>query len=524
MKKMDESMKQERYPNLILSALGKISPQVRITFLSTILCGLAAHGTGLMNKISYQDDIYNLFGFGATVTSGRWMLHILAWLEGLLFGTGNASLPLFNGLISLTCVGLAGGMLVNLMKIRNRAYCAMLGCIMAAFPVLTALFAYMFTSHPYLIGMLMMTICACLICREGPWWSRLAGILLGGASIGVYQAFLPILPSVILMYDLKLLTREEKKIGGFLRRAGVQMLCVLGVLLFYFAANRFFLAKFQVELSSYMGIDQMGSMSVSSFLSRCGRAYREFFAPARDAATDMYPGSLRILHGLLMAAEGLLALRLLFVTGKRSRGKAVLTALLFALMPLACNLIFVMSEEVHSLMVYGQVMQAVLLVWLLDQAEFRQVRARQAVSLAASLLLAVEGVMYIRFDNQCYLKDTFRQQQAFSYYTTMITRIKSLEGFDPEMELCVLNAWYTKDPTIYSLEELDFIHLNTYEGSSGDFMHMTREYFLQNWLGFKVRWYGGTELFSNPEVQAMPAYPAEGSIRIIDGVVVVKLS
>ena len=92
------------------------------------------------------------------------------------------------------------------------------------------------------------------------------------------------------------------------------------------------------------------------------------------------------------------------------------------------------------------------------------------------------------------------------------------------MELCVLNAWYTKDPTIYSLEELDFIHLNTYEGSSGDFMHMTREYFLQNWLGFKVRWYGGTELLSNPEVQAMPAYPAEGSIRIIDGVVVVKLS
>ena len=524
MKKMDESMKQDRYPNLILSALGKISPRVRVTFLSALLCGLAAHGTGLMNKISYQDDIYNLFGFGATVTSGRWMLHILAWLEGLLFGTGNTSLPLFNGLVSLVCVGLAGGMLVHLMQIRRRVYCALLGCVMAVFPVLTALFAYMFTSHPYLIGMLMMTVSACLICREGPWWSRLAGILLGGASIGVYQAFLPLLPSVILMYDLKMLTRGEEKIGGFLRRAGIQMLCVLGVLLFYFAANRFFLAKFQVELSSYMGIDQMGSMSVSSFLTRCGRAYREFFAPARDQATDMYPGSLRILHGLLMAAEGLLALRLVFVTGKRSGGKAVLMALLFALMPLACNLIFVMSEEVHSLMVYGQVMQAVLAVWLLDQAEFRPVRARQAVSLAASLLLAVEGVMYIRFDNQCYLKDTFRQQQAFSYYTTLITQIKSLEGFDPEMELCVLNAWYTKDPTIYSLEELDFIHLNTYEGGSGDFMHMTREYFLQNWLGFKVRWYGGTELYSNPEVQAMPAYPAEGSIRIIDGVVVVKLS
>ena len=91
------------------------------------------------------------------------------------------------------------------------------------------------------------------------------------------------------------------------------------------------------------------------------------------------------------------------------------------------------------------------------------------------------------------------------------------------MEVCILNAWNTTDPTIYEMEELNFIHLNTYDGNSRDFMHMTREYFLQNWLGFRIRWYNGTEMYSMPEVKEMPIYPTDGSIRIINNVIVVKL-
>ena len=516
-------MERETDSNLILSGIRKISPQVWAAFFGALIFGLFCHGTILFNKISYQDDIYNLYGFGATVTSGRWMLHILAWLETVLYGNGNASLPLFNGLFSILCVGAAGGLLVRLLRIRNRVFCALLGCVLAAFPVLTALFAYMFTSHPYMIGLLLMVLSAVLICGRTPWWAKAAAAVLGGASVGIYQAFLPVLPAILLIYDLTVLSSGEESAGSFLRRAAVQILCVLGVMLFYFAANRFFLAKFQVELSSYMGINQMGSMPLSELAARCGKAYREFFFPTREIATDMYPGTLRILYRLMLGLDGLLAARLLFLTWKQSRVKALLAAMLLAVFPLACNLIYVMSEEVHSLMVYGQAMQAVLLVCLLDRSDFRGIRMNRAVSLAGSLILAVTGLMYARYDNQAYLKDTFRQQQAFSYYTTLITQIKSLEGYRPDMELCILNAWNTEDPTIHKMDEMNFIHLNTYDGDSENFMHMTREYFLENWLGFRIRWYAGTELYSLPEVKAMPAYPADGSIRIIQDVAVVKL-
>ena len=297
-------MKKEQTAHAVRRWIQRPGAQVWTAFWSTLVFGLFCHGMGLLNKLSHQDDIANLFGFGATITSGRWMLHVLSWLEGLFFGTGNASLPLYNGAISILCVGASCALLVDLLRIRNRVYCALMGSLMVAFPVMAVLFSYMFTSHPYMIGLLMMTLCGWLICKETPWWLKVVGVVLGSASVGVYQAFLPMLPTIFLIDDLMKLKRG-KEIGKILRSIGVQALCAAGVLLVYFAVNRLFLHKFGLELSSYQGIDQMESMSVRTLLERTGKAYRLFFFPGENPGADMYPGTLRGMYYLMLAVNGL---------------------------------------------------------------------------------------------------------------------------------------------------------------------------------------------------------------------------
>ena len=515
-------MRQEKETNPVLSAIGRISPQTRAVFLSVLIFGLFSHGTGLLNKLSHQDDIANLFGFGATVTSGRWMLHILCWLENLLFGTGNASLPLFNGMVSFLCVAGVCALLADLLNIQSRVHCALLSGLMISFPVMTALFSYMFTSHPYMIGLLMMTLCAYLICRETPWWVKAAAVLLGAASVGVYQAYLSILLAVFLMDDIMKLTAEER-IGTVLRRAGIQALCVAGVLLVYFGVNRLFLMKFGVEMTSYQGLDKMGVMSPGTFLARVGRAYAMFLSPDRNTGADLYPGTLRILYTVQVALTALLAAGRVCRVGRRNPGNAVLLAILFLLLPLGFNFIYVMSEEVHGLMVLGQAMLFVLLIALLDEQESLAFRGGKLLAAAAALVLAVTGVMYARFDNQCYLKETLQQQEAMSYYTSVITQIKSQEGYTPEMEICFVNDLTNPDPTIYDLEEMSFIHLNLYGSSTTDFIHTYKEYFMRRWCGFEANWYWGQDDPETwPEVREMPEYPADGSIQIVNGVLIVK--
>ena len=516
-------MNQKENSNLLISGIRKISPQVRAAFFGALLFGLFSQGMGLFNKFSHHDDVASLFDMGTTVSSGRWALLLLEWLERLFYGTGNTSLPLFNGMVSILCIGAACGLMVSLLRIRNKVYCTLLGGIMAAFPVITALFAYMFTSHPYMIGLLMMVFCAFLICRQTPWFVKLFAVCLGGTAVGIYQAFLPVLLTVILLYDLLESAEGNGLWKAFLRRVGCQILCLLGVMLVYAAGNRFFLNKYQVELSAYQGIDQMGQMSVQMLLDRFGRAYREFFNPSQHVFADMYPGTLHLVYLLMLVANGALALRLIILTGRKNKGQAVLLAVLFALIPLGCNLIYIMAENIHGLMVYGQVMQVVLFVLLFDRLDFSSKKLNQILSFGAAMVLAVMAVMYARFDNQCYLKDALHQQEAISYYTSLITQIKSQEGYRPEMPVYFANTEAADDPTVPGIDELDFIRLNPYWHNSMEYLHsLTRNEFIKVWCGADFPWSWNTDLESLPQVQAMPSYPADGSIQIIDETVVVK--
>ena len=52
----------------------------RLPFISAFLFGLAAHMFAFTNKLVNADEIESLFGKGATITSGRWGLELLARL------------------------------------------------------------------------------------------------------------------------------------------------------------------------------------------------------------------------------------------------------------------------------------------------------------------------------------------------------------------------------------------------------------------------------------------------------------
>ncbi len=516
---------QQERPNPIIAGIQKTSPQVRAMFFGVLFFGLFAQGMGLFNKFSHHDDVAILFDMGTTVSSGRWMLQIFTWLESVFFGTGNTSLPLYNGMISILILGTVGALIVSLFGIQNRVHCALLGCVMVSFPVITSLFAYMFTSHAYMTGLLMMTVSAYLICRKTPWWGKMIAICIGGAGVGIYQAYLPVFGSILLLYHIIRITESDEPWSVILRRIGIHLLCVLGVMAVYAAGNRFFLYKYQVALSGYQGIDQMGSMTLQEMLRRFGRAYREFFNPTPDVFGYMYPGKMRAVYIVMLAVDGLLALRLVFRTGRKNRGKAALLLLLFALIPLGCNLVYLMVEdEVHSLMVYGEVMQFVLFVWLMDRQDFSSLRLRRASSLGAALVLTVVSVMYARYDNQCYLKDALHQQEAISYFTTLITQIKSLPGYRTDMTVYFANA---EDPegdlSVYNIDELDFIRIVPYWHDTMEYLHCpTRTDFIRVWCGYEMPWGWNPEVETWPEVLEMPSYPEDGSVQVIRDAVVVK--
>ena len=494
---------------------------VHAAFLGAIIWGLIAQGMGLFNKYSSNDDIFQLFHIGSTITSGRWMLFLLEQAENLLFG-GHCSLPLLNGSFAIFCIGVSAGLLTCMLRIQKPLLSALLGAFMASYPTMTALFGFMFTVHAYMLAMLMMTASACLICRP-LWRAKGVGILLGTCAVGIYQAFLPILLSVILLYDILDLTDNKKNLSSILRSLLAQGICIFAVMILYTALSRFFLWKYALSLDSYMGISQAASTSPLIYLKRVSRAYQEFFLPSRQVSWDMYPQRAHHFYLLMLCAEGLMSVQLIRHTWQGSHGHGVLLALLLLLFPLGCNFIFVMSEQVHSLMVYGQVIHVVLFVCLFDRIECSISLARKAFSLCLILLLSGMCVIYARFDNQCYLKADFQQQEAISWYTELIARVKSAKGYRDDLPVAWVNRYNLKDRTMYNMEELNFLRLATYDYDMSEYINnYAWERFLAVWCGFRPDTADPEIVSPWPEVQFMPSYPADGSIQVINDVVIVK--
>ena len=501
----------------------RLSPSFLAALAGALSFGLLAHGMGLFNKFSWHDDIFSLFMTGTTVELGRWMLYVLTELEKWFYGNGHFSLPLVNGFTALLCVGLSAGLIAKYFKIRSRVLSALLGAVMAVFPAVASLFGFMFTIHYYMLSLLMITGGGILICTDGAWWRKAAGVLLCGCAVGVYQAFLPVLLMLVLTDQIMFLSLREEKTGFWLKRLLVRALCVAAVMGVYFAGSKLFLQLRHVQLDGYLGIDQVGSTSLGDYLARAGTAYREFFFPTHNVLWDMFPQALYNIRRLTLCLTAVLGVWHLARAWKKSPVRALLLAAAFALVPLGCNFIFVISEDVHSLMVYGQVMLFLLPLCLAEWTEPMFPPFRRVLSLASALVLAAGCVMYVRYDNQCYMKTAFQQQEAISWNTTLVSRIESAEGFRDELPVAFVNRENMSDLNLYNLEELDFLTLGTYDDNiQGYLNNWAWRQFLARWCGFEPRTVDPATVEDWPEVTAMPSYPDDGSIQVIRDVVVVK--
>ena len=127
-----------------------------------------------------------------------------------------------------------------------------------------------------------------------------------------------------------------------------------------------------------------------------------------------------------------------------------------------------------------------------------------------------------KYDNVTYLKAEFTQERLKSYYTTLITRIKSVEGYKDEYPVIYINENNIKDLSATELEEFEPIklaYLNNYEDGINNYAW---RYFLDKWCGYNPVMGNKEEFESLLEVKNMPRYPDSGSIKIINKVVVIK--
>ena len=372
--------------------------------------------------------------------------------------------------------------------------------------------------------------------REGMTGEEVAAVMAGfcllllALAMGIYQAYVTVAIGLALLAVLRE-TMEPSATFPKTLRLGLRFVALLAVgAVLYYAVLMVFLKVKGLELLSYLGMDAASSGYPIGQLPRLILS-----AYWQTAAFFFKPGSANAFATGWMAVLDLAALAVgaasffARVGSKRLKGESwrlVGGLCMAALLPLGLNFMRVLSpySDPTPLMKYSFVLVYGAVLMLADGAESarRLKRGWEYVPVVWAVLLLL---FCVNTDNLLYTAAAQSHRATESYATRMLSRIESCPGYERGMEIVVIGApdesqLRTRIPTFFQVDHYS-VPLNTVT-------HLNKHlyYYFNDWLNVPVDEPAEETMIAvsdSKAFQAMPLYPADGSVQVVDGRVVVKV-
>lgn len=467
----------------------------------------AAHAFGWFN-LSYSGDAMMIDptrGRTGQISDGQFLLPIYWAIRG------NLSAPLLVGLLSCLYLCLSTALIVETLGLTDRREIALTAGLLCSGASVTAInAAQLHVADAYFLALLL-AVAGTALCRRARLGFLPAsllfaaaaalepGMVMAGAALGVLAALLD--------------TLDGRRIRGKLGILSLAMALAMHVTGYALLTRRSGL-DWEAAIQPPLG---MGDGALPGALLR---AYAYPIAKAALPQTAHPTVCAAIMVALLLG--GLLALGVLLGrAGGKSRAHAVG---LFLLLPLAMNLpVFAAQRPEATSEMLAFVFLPVAAVALLGRA-FRRAGVYRAVAAGCAALF----VSAVVFSNQVYLKKTLELQATLSVMTRVIDRMERTEGYEVGVTPVALLG--SLEDSILAVSKQGFEHLESFDAAQNRYAPVTTEdytWYLWDIMGYPcslVSYYESGQLAGREDVRAMPAFPAQGCCRMIDGVMVVRLS
>ncbi len=503
----------------------RLTKEQKTAFLSVFIIGFFCHLFILTNSMYNNDDIRNLYASQDRTDLGRWLLPYAAGLSSFF------SLPIVNGILSLLFLALTGMVLVRIFDLHNRYGILLISGILAVFPSVACIFAYMFTADAYFISCFLAVLSVYFVTRTESRRLWIAGAVCLCCSVGIYQAYLTFVLLLLLLFFLLALLQPaqytRKDIGSLLIRYVLMLGSGMAAYyLFLMAALRIK----QTALSSYQGVDQSAAFSLHDIRSRILLIYQDFFQrfhPGEILAFNRWVQAASLVCVLLLAVFGFM----LFFRNRvfTSPLHSVLLVLAIATLPMCANTIYLISADVnyHTLMRHSWCLLFIAPVIFYEKAApLLRPSAQRLLEWACFAAVFLAMWNFILLSNIAYFNMNFRYEKTYALCIKIMDRIEQSPDYDKDRPMALIGN-YSKT---YKMEETTLL-LEPMTGMKGPrvFGGTSRAYlpFFQNCLGEDITVVTPEEeeaLQATPEFQEMPRFPHDGSIRVINGVTVIKLN
>jgi hypothetical protein len=301
--------------------------------------------------------------------------------------------------------------------------------------------------------------------------------------------------------------------------------CLVCGLVLYLILMKLSLFIMGQSLSSYKGFDSMGSFRLSRITEILSLIGTNFFGVFINNNLEIsYNLITKAMYFVLFVIDIILVIgQVIRLFRDKENLKVILLMVFICCYVLAINGIYIMSEDgAYSLTYFSFVFMIILPLCLLDRSiEINKTTVLVAIEYILTLALTAGIICYCQFANGQYLSMDLSYRQAETYFTTLITQVKSVEGYSPDTPLCVIGD-VGNDTTLYRNDIMAVFSMSGRDDALAD--AYSWKYIIEYYCGFNADYVGLEELDIEQDViDEMPNYPESGSIKLIDDVIVIKL-
>lgn len=504
----------------------------RLAFLTVIIVGFIAHLTMLTETIMSQDGLWNSMKYSSAgdweLTLGRWGIALVEILNNFI------KIPTIATISCILTMAIAAIFLVEIFDFKSKISIIITSSALVLSPVFTATVLYIYTSFAY---------CFCLLLTILSIWflykykNKKLGFIFSSLcimfSFSIYQSYIGVTIGLCLMLSIINLMKNNLSIKqiliDILKTAGAVI--VGGIL--YFIITMILLKVSGFGLAAYKNTNSVGIIDIFLNLKdSIIQAYKDFGIFFMGDSV-IYNGNykrdiLYFIFFLLFAIILLIKVLGLQEEKKTKICKVLLIGFTMALLPLALNIIDVLVPEskIYILTASQMILMIPFIFAIMESLEKKYILKYSTILCTVIIL----GTYYLA-THTSYMALKVTYNQAYATTIRIMDRIENTPGYTKNMKILfggvVGNNNFPRTSNLYGFTIGEIANNVVFHGTYGGQLG-TWENYLKVFLGLDVTFCEDNvyrDIVTGPIYKdEMDVFPAQNSIRIMDGIVIVKLS
>ncbi len=474
------------------------------------------NGLGCPDTLTEGVYVYRNADFATSLA--RWMIRYL----NELFGK-NIVIPPVIILLYCLMIGASAYIICRMTGLTDRFSQVILTAMMVSFPVVLHQIAYMYIALCYSFSFLAVTFGILLI------RTRKIGGILGGTfcfllMMGSYQAYIgavAALALIMLIHD----TLCEKEIKTGIIRFVLSAVSGLAACIINIPFSSLVMKLYDIEPSS-----RVTDFSIAAIFQNLGFSlkycYVWFFSYFRNDVLSRN----RLYAVIFIIIAVLCVLTVIRLVKEKKTARAVITILSVLVLPLGMNLLLIVytSYGIQDILRYQYVLIFALMLILMKYLVKNPVSGLlKYPAILAVIILFIGNVVSANCTAYMYKLYYDRYEQQF---TIAMGKVYELDGYTENITRIVIggapscDVYHMNNPKIFRYAEIEGGPVFWYDPFG---MTAGREYYFKDFLGTDPGVLTNAEyhdIVHSEEYAEMPVWPAEGSVKMINGMAVIKFT